>query len=146
MPPHYPPALPQSGIYHKPIPLHSDNYEQLSKSLTHDLGLVSELTAFLLEVRGLELALGDLSLDVLGEAVELVGDDALGLLLVEVDEGADLAEASLHPLPLHRHVPLQLSLPTLQLQYEVHELRLPRRHLLAQVSHLSQLRFSNYTG
>ena len=69
--------------------------------LTHDLCLVVELVALLLKVCGLELTFRDLLLDVVGKARELVGDDAVDLLLVEVEEGADLRETQLHPLSLH---------------------------------------------
>ena len=69
--------------------------------LTHDLCLVVELVALLLKVCGLEFTFRDLLLDVVGKARELVGDDAVDLLLVEVEEGADLRETQLHPLSLH---------------------------------------------
>jgi hypothetical protein len=73
-------------------------------TLTHNLGLVGQLVALFLEISCLELALSDLLLDVVGEASELVSDHSIHLLLIEVDEGADLRETQLHTLFLDSQI------------------------------------------
>ena len=77
---------------------------------------------------------------------ELVSEYPLRLLLVEVEALADLSEALIEAVLLQGLVLLHLLLPLLQLDYEVHQLVLPRLYYIPELFDFREFLLAEFVG